>query len=136
VRQGVPCEQANPTWGNSQPARRSAVLYLIGESKILSSAIRRPTPTSALSANHIPRIKCSRQPASSCRGVSPASASPVVCITANPPTRGALSVQDAHDLSSFGKIFFFRFAPKYPNAIRVGRYVGRNVAMIKPLHSA
>ena len=32
----------------------SPIPHLIGESKILSSAIRRPTSTSALSANHIP----------------------------------------------------------------------------------
>jgi len=35
------------------------------------------------------------------------SASLVVCTTANLLTRGALSVQDAQDLSSLGEEFFF-----------------------------
>ena len=89
----------------------SPIPYLIGESKILSSAIRRPTSTSALSANGIPRIKqpsTGEQLPSSCFGVSPVSASLVVCITANLLTRGALSVQDAQDPTSFGKNFFLR----------------------------
>jgi len=92
----------------------SPIPHLIGESKIHihSSAIRRPTSTSSLSANHIPRIKqpsTGEQLPSSCCGVSPVSASLVVCITANLLTRGALSVQDAQDPTSFGKNFFLLY---------------------------
>ena len=110
----------------------SPIPHLIGESKIHihSSAIRRPTSTSSLSANHIPRIKqpsTGEQLPSSCCGVSPVSASLVVCITANLLTRGALSVQvqDAQDPFSSCSlcprrprpflleegIFFFHFYP-------------------------
>ena len=98
----------------------SPIPHLIGESEIPGSAIRRPTSTSALSANHIPWIEqpsTGEQLPSSCRGVSPVSVSLVVCITADLLTGGALPVQDDQDPTSFGKNFF----PTSPCVMRVLR---------------